>query len=370
MVNENRLVQRFIQLVQIDSVSGEERELAEFLKTEFALRGLTAVEDQAGLVLGLQAGNLLVKIPGNKNKPGLLFAAHMDTVEPGRGVKAIKEDDVIRSSGDTILGSDDKAAIAILLEACDVLIGSNIDHPPIEMLFTIAEEQGLLGIKQFDFGRIEARMGYVLDAGGPPGTIVIQAPCQNEIEYIVQGKSAHAGMNPEDGINAIQLAALAVSKMPCGRLDTSTTCNLGLIEGGIARNIVPDWCSIKGEVRSYQRNRLDELTILLKETFISEVEARGGKAQVDIKFLYPEIMLDRQSEVVQLAVKAAERIGIKPSLAGAGGGSDANIINHRGIPCANLGIGMKDVHTCNENINITDLIKATELVISIMETAS
>lgn len=370
MVNRQRLVSRFIKLVETGSVSGQEGKLRDLLKAEFYRRGLDAEEDNAGEILKGQSGNLLVRIPGALSGPPLLFAAHMDTVEPGNDIRAIVGDDgFIKSKGDTVLGSDDKAAIAVLLEVLDVIEEDGIAHPSLEFLFTVSEEQGLLGAKAFDFSKLKAEFGYVLDAEGDPGTVIVQSPCQNEIEYMAYGKAAHAGINPQDGVNAIQIAALAMSLMPCGRIDEETTCNFGIIKGGKARNIVADFCQIKGEIRSLSREKLDRLSAELEETFKTEVEKHGGRAEVTVKFLYPEIKLDSEEKVVKLAVKAAEAVGLKPQLAKTGGGSDASIINGQGIRCANLGIGMRAVHTCDEYISVNDLVDDVRLILALIQEA-
>jgi tripeptide aminopeptidase len=301
MINESRLINSFITMAQIPSISGREGKMRDYLRAQLQERGLEVNEDEAGLALQGEAGNLWVKIPASVEAETILFAAHMDTVGPGEGIQAIIEDGVIKSKGNTILGSDDKAAIAALLEALDVIREKRLPHGPLELLFTVGEEQGLQGAKQFDFTSLKATMAYVLDAGGDPGVIVIQSPCQNEIEYKVYGKPAHAGINPEKGINAIQAAALALSRMPCGRIDEETTCNLGIIQGGTARNIVADYCQIKGEARSLNRSRLDQITQTLKNTFMEEVQRQGARAEVEVKFLYPEIRLDPEDRVVKTA---------------------------------------------------------------------
>ncbi len=370
MINQQRIIDNFITMVEIASVSGQEGNIRDYLIYEFARRGLQAQEDQAGDLLNGESGNLWVKIPGVIEAEAILFAAHMDTVEPGEGIKACLADGVIRSKSNTILGSDDKAAVAAIIEAVDVLRENKIPHGPLELLFTVSEEQGLKGAKNFDFSRLSAAMAYVLDAGGEPGTIIIQSPCQNEIEYKAYGKPAHAGINPEKGINAIQAAAMALARMPCGRIEQDTTCNLGIIEGGTARNIVADYCHVKGEARSLTRSRLDDITEQLKNTFIDEVESQGARAEVDVKFLYPEIKLSSQDRVVKAAVRAMESIGLVPRLESTGGGSDASIIHGQGIPCANLGIGMSNVHTCEEYIKVADLLKDAEIVLSIIREVS
>jgi tripeptide aminopeptidase len=366
MINEQRLVQNFMAMVEIPSVSGREGKMRDFLISIFKERGLLLEEDEAGKIIGGESGNLLLKMPGTIEKEPVLLAAHMDTVQPGEGIKPVSDGTVIRSSGTTILGGDDKAAIAALLEAVDLIQENNLAHPPLEILFTVGEEQGLKGAKAFNFDKLSAKMAYTLDGGGEPGTIIIKSPCQNEIEYRVYGQAAHAGINPEKGVNAIQAAAMAIAKMPAGRIDAETTCNLGIIQGGTARNIVADWCTIKGEARSLKRSKLDQVTELLKNTFTQEVEKYGARAEVKITFLYPEISLSMEEDVVKRAVAAVQRAGLKPVLESTGGGSDASIINGAGIPCVNLGIGMSNVHTCQEYIKISDLHNVVKIVLALV----
>lgn len=366
MVNKERLLQSFVKLVETDSPSMREGKVRDLLKAELSRRGIVSEEDRAAESLGGEAGNLLARIAGTLPGPPILFAAHMDTVEPARGVRAKVQDGVVASRGDTILGADDKAAVAAILEALDVLQEKGYSHPPLELLFTVGEEQGLKGAKAFDFGRLQSKIGYVLDAGGNPGTIVLQSPCQNEMEFRVKGKAAHAGINPEEGLNAIHVAAAALAMMPCGRIDEETTCNFGTITGGTARNIVADSCIIWGEARSLNRSKLEALTHRLVVGFQEEVGKKGGDAEVKVHFLYPEIQLDASEEVVQRALRAARHIGLQPRLTSTGGGSDASIINGAGIRCANLGIGMQKVHTTEEFIRIDDLVHDAQWVVAII----
>lgn len=370
MVKPERLLDSFCRLVSTASVSGQEAALRDLLIKALAERGFKADEDGAAAVVGGNSGNLLVRVPGKVPGKKLLFAAHMDTVEPGEGIKPVVEAGIIHSQGDTILGADDKAAIAAILEALDVLKENQVDHADLEILFTVGEEQGLKGAKAFEFSLLQAEMGYVLDAGGEPGCIVIQSPCQYEIEYEVLGRAAHAGINPEVGLNAIHLAAKALAAMPCGRIDAETTCNFGIIQGGKARNIVAEYCHVKGEARSLSRFKVDNLTTDLTRNFCTKVEELGGQARTRTTLLYPEISLQPGSTVVRLASSAARLIGLNPRLIKTGGGSDASIIQSAGIPCANLGVGMQKVHTCEEFIQLTDLIKVTQLILAIIKSAA
>ncbi|HWQ75587.1 MAG TPA: M20/M25/M40 family metallo-hydrolase [Syntrophomonas sp.] len=368
MVNRERLIKSFMDMVAISSPSGEEAAFRDYLIAYFSARGGVCAEDRAGEMLDGNAGNLLVRIAGTADVQPLMFLAHMDTVFPGGDIKAeLGEDGVIRSVGKTILASDDKAGIAAIMEACETMRENRMDYPPLELLFTVSEEQGLLGAKQFDYNCLQSAIAYALDSGGAPGTIVVKSPCQNEIEYRVQGKAAHAGINPEDGINAIQIMAKALAVMPCGRLSPGTTCNFGIIKGGEARNIVAESCYVKGEARSLSRPELDRLTGELTRIFNETVVSNGGQPEMTVKFLYPEISLEENEQVVDLVRKAAQSLGLPVELIGSGGGSDAAIVNGNGIRCANLGIGMSDVHTSQEYIKAEDLVNDAELVLAIIQ---
>ena len=368
MVNAERLIKHFMDLVEIGSPSGEEAAFRDYLISYFTDRNQTSEEDQAGEMLEGTSGNLLVRIAGTVDAQPLMFLTHMDTVFPGGDIKAVLGDDgIIRSSRKTILASDDKAGVAAILEAYETLREKKLDYPPLELLFTVSEEQGLLGAKQFDYACLQSSIAYALDSGGAPGTIVVKSPCQNEIAYKVQGKAAHAGINPEDGINAIQIMSKALAIMPCGMLNETTTCNFGIIKGGEARNIVAENCWVKGEARSHSRRELDQLTRRLSDLFSDEVEKNGGQPEVVVKFLYPEISLDEDEKVVRLARKAAQNLGLEVQMVSTGGGSDAAIVNGNNIRCANLGTGMSAVHTRNEFISVEDLVKDAELVLAIIQ---
>jgi tripeptide aminopeptidase len=361
-------VDLFLELAEIASPSKQEGALKDYLRAALEKRGLRVTEDQAGAAIEGEAGNLFAEIPGTAAGPVLLFSAHMDTVQPGVGIKArVGADGIIRSEGETVLGGDDKIGIAALLEVYDVLKEEKIPHPPIEFLFTVCEEQGLLGVKNFDISRSKAEMGYVLDAGDDPGAIVLGSPALNAFEYTVYGKAAHAGINPETGLNAVKIAAAAIAKMPDGRIDHETTCSIGLIHGGTARNIVPEKCVAIGEARSINGSKLADLTERLIRTFTEEVKKTGARAETKVEQLYPEISLEPDNPAVRLAVRAVNSLGIAPKLINTGGGSDASILNAAGLSCVNLGVGMKDVHTCDEFVSVASLKEITEIVLAIIK---
>lgn len=367
MINRERLVASFIKMVSIDSISRKEKKFMEYLKNEFEQRGFEAWVDQTGNKTSSETGNLLLFRDSSINTEPVMFSAHMDTVVNGVNIRVVEEEDMIRSNGKTILGADDKAGIAMLLEAIDATLEENVDLPPLEILFSVCEELGLLGIKNFDCQKLQSEMAFVLDAGDDPGCIVVQSPCQNFVEYKVIGRAAHAGMHPEQGINAIHVMAKALAKMECGRIDSETTCNFGTITGGEARNIVADHCKVGGETRSLERAKLDEITDRLTTTFLQEVDRLGAEADVRVEFLYPEIKLSADDPVVCMAAQAARRAGLEPSLIKTGGGSDASIINGFGIPCANLGVGMRNAHTNEEYVMVEDLVKGARWIQEIIQ---
>jgi tripeptide aminopeptidase len=282
MVNEKRLIESFVELVKIDSVSREEKKIADFLVKKLKDLGLEVIVDQAGEKVKSNSGNIIARLKGNKDKAiPIMFSAHMDTVVPGKNINPLCDGEKIISDGKTILGADDKAAIAALLEALYIIKEKNILHGDIEIVFSICEEIGLQGAKNLDISSLNARMAFVLDAGGEVGGITTSAPSQNSIEFIIRGKASHAGAEPEKGINAIQVAGYILSRMKLGRIDEETTTNIGIISGGSATNIVPDKVILKGEARSRNEEKLDKCTGELKKTI--EDTAKEFKAKTEIK---------------------------------------------------------------------------------------
>nr|WP_031515149.1 M20/M25/M40 family metallo-hydrolase [Desulfofalx alkaliphila] len=370
MINRERLVEEFLQLVQIDSPSGDEWEIAAILKGKLESLSCEVYEDDAGKEVGASAGNLIAKLPGSGKGPLLLFSAHMDTVEPGRGIKPLIKDGVIYSSGDTVLGADDKAGIAAILEAVRVIQEKKIAHGGLEIVFSIWEEGGLRGVKALDYSKLNAKMGYVLDSDGEPGTIITSAPMQNSLVATFKGRAAHAGQSPEKGINSIQVASRAIARMKLGRIDEDTTANIGIIRGGKATNIVPEVTVIEGEARSKSPDKLEAQTKHMCEVMQQEADAAGAEVDIRVDKEYDLINIDHRHQVVQYAVSAARNLGLEPQYKHTGGGSDANVLNGKGIYCTILGIGMNQVHTTQENIAIDDLCKVAAMVVEIVKVAN
>ena len=360
-----------MELVKIDSISKEERNLADFLIEKLEDFGLDVIVDQAGEKVKSNSGNIIARLRGNiKKATPIMFSAHMDTVVPGKKINPLLKEEKIVSSGKTILGADDKAAIAALLEALHIIKENNIPCGDIEIVFSICEEIGLKGAKNLDVSSLNAQMGFVLDAGGQVGKIITTAPSQNSLQIIIYGKSAHAGSNPEEGINAIQVAGFALSRMKLGRIDEETTANIGIISGGKATNIVPDKVTLKGEVRSRKEEKLEKYTEQLKKITEDTAQEFKAKAEVKINKEYYCYNLSSDDRVVKIAMNAAKDIGLESLLRPSGGGSDANVFNKKNLPSVVLAVGMEKVHTLEEYILIKELKNTAKYIISIINTAA
>jgi len=373
MVNRDRLGETFKFLVEIDSVSKEEGTISSEIRKILESFGAETVVDSAGDKIGGNSGNLIAKFKGNKQAPPLLLNAHMDTVEPGKGITAVLEDGIFTSDGTTILGADDKSAIAILLETIKIIQENDLPYGPIELVLTVCEEIGLLGAKHLDLSLITAEYGYALDATDTEG-IVTRAPSANRLEFKIHGKDAHAGAAPEKGINAILLASKAVAKLELGRIDHETTCNIGIIEGGRAINIVPNLVTVKGEVRSHDEEKLSKITNEIVSSF-KEVVENYKEASFDDGLPRLEVYVEKDFSrthvpddhpVVSLACKAAENLGRKMVAKTTGGGADANILFGKGIVTGVLGTGMRDMHTVRESVRLDDMVRTVELLLEII----
>jgi len=374
MVNRDRLAKTFKFLVEIDSVSKEEGTISREIKKILESMGAETWVDGAGVKIGGDTGNLIAKFKGSKQVPPLLLNAHMDTVEPGKGVTAVLSDGVFTSDGTTILGADDKSAIAIILETMKIIRENDLAYGPLELVFTVCEEIGLLGAKYLDLDLISAKFGYSLDATDTEG-IVTRAPSANHFEFKVHGKDAHAGAAPEKGINAISLASRAIAGLELGRIDHETTCNIGIIEGGTATNIVPNLVTVKGEVRSHDEEKLNKITHAMVSSFKGVVDNyKGMSSDHGLPGLETKIQKDfsltsipEDHPVVKLACRAADNLGRKMVTKTSGGGADANIFFEKGIMTGVLGTGMRDMHTVRESVGLDDMVRATELLLEIIK---
>ncbi|WP_434750488.1 M20/M25/M40 family metallo-hydrolase [Paenibacillus amylolyticus] len=370
MINEQRVIQQFMELVQIDSETKNEQNISKVLKEQFEGLGLHVYEDDTMDKTGHGAGNLIVTLEaaGVEGVEPMLFTCHMDTVTPGQGIKPeLSEDGWIRSDGTTILGADDKAGIAALFEAIRVIQENNIPHGKIQFVITVGEESGLVGARAMNPQDIDATFGYALDSNGAVGTICVAAPSRAEIQMKIYGKSAHAGVNPEDGISAIQVAAKAIAAMKLGRIDNETTANIGKFQGGSALNVVCDFVQIDAEARSIVQEKIEQQIAQMREALETTCRKFGATAEFRSEIKYPAFGFHDDHEVVQLAQRAIRSIGLETSTFASGGGSDANIFNGFGIPTANLAVGYEDIHTTKERIRAADIVKLSQVVIAIVQ---
>lgn len=367
MVNRQRIVEEFLAYVQIDSPTKKEGKFAEYISEKLREIGLEVEIDNAGEKTGSDTGNVIARLKGTKDAPSILFSCHMDTVSPGIGIKPLIKDDVIYSDGTTVLGGDDKAGIAAVVEALRIVKENNMEHGPIEIAFTIFEEGGLHGSKNLDYSRLNSKLGFVLDSGGEVGEIVIKGPAQDVIDVKISGKPAHAGVCPEEGISAIQVAASAINRMNLLRIDSETTANIGTINGGQVTNIVCPEVTIKAEARSLSSEKLDKQTSHMVECFKRAAEEFGAEVEIITNRSYGPFVVDENDEIVNIVRKACESAGLDSKTKSTGGGSDTNILNGNGIKAVNLAIGERKPHTLEEHMKIDDLVKAAKLVLEIIK---
>jgi tripeptide aminopeptidase len=375
LINTERLKNLLIELIKIDSLSRKEYDIAMRLKREMEeLDGAVFIDD-AGEKVGGTVGNLIAHIPGNvRGAAPLLLSAHMDTVVPGEGVKPVLDGDILRSDGTTVLGGDDKSGVAIICEVLRALRENKIPTGDVDVVFTICEEAGLIGAKCLDVGRLRARTGLVLDSDSV-GFLFTKAPAANRMEFRVHGLEAHAGVCPEKGISAIKVAAEGIAKMKLGRIDQQTTANIGVIEGGMAVNIVPNAVVLKAEARSHSSEQLERQTQhmlqCLQEAAAGHTLELAGKkqqARVEAKIErdYDRMEVPDAAPIVQLVLAAARNLNVEMKTLATGGGCDANVLNQKGLEVANLSTGMREIHTVNEWLDLKDLYISAAMVFEIV----
>ncbi len=358
----NRVLEKFYKYIAIDSESKNERAIADCLKEELENLGFHVREDKAGVESGGNAGNIIGFLKGNTNKETILFSAHMDTVKPGLGIVPVCNDGIITSESDTILGGDDKAGIACIVEGITRAVENEDDHGDIEVVFSISEEIGLIGVKNLDFSSISSRRAYVFDSSGEVGGIVTSAPAQTKIQVEVIGKAAHAGIEPEKGVSAINILSDAISNMNLLRIDDETTANVGTIEGGSATNIVAEYAKALIEVRSLSMDKLKLQSDHIIDELNKSGKKFGGNVNITVNNLYPCFKLDDDEDIVTSIQEAMKEAEIQSYTRSSGGGSDTNIYNSKGIKAVNINIGSSKVHTLDEQISINSLEKVSELI--------
>jgi tripeptide aminopeptidase len=364
------VVQMFTELAAIPSPPGEERQAADRVAAYLAELGIAFDEDDAGSRIDSTAGNLYARLEAT-SEPGvpLFFCAHLDTVPPEGAIEPTVADGVVRNAAGTILGADNKAAIAVMLEAARRCVEERRPHAGIELLFTPKEEVGLYGAGAFDEGRLHARTGYVYDQAAPIGEVVVGAPYAHSLEVRFHGRPAHAGMYPEEGRSAIAAAARAIAEFRLGRVDGETTANVGTIRGGTAGNVVPEWCEFLAEARSHDERKVTELV----QEMLDSISFAAGVAECEVETdLHPSYAGYRFREAdlpVSLACLALARCGREPRLVLSGGAADANVFNERGLQCVNLANGMAQIHTREEHIAVEDLERMIDVTLALVDVA-
>ncbi len=367
MINESRLVGLFKELCLIDAPSLGEKDSVAYVKKLFSEIGLEVWEDDAGPRIGGNANNLIAKLSGNKpGAPSIFLSAHFDTVEPTAGLVIGEKDGVLFSESDTILGADDKGGMAPAIEAVRALMETGEPHGDVYLLFSCAEEIGLLGAAALKIEDLNIDFGYVLDTGPPVGTFVTKTATHDKLDVTIIGKPAHAGKDPEKGISAIQVAAHAVSKMKLGRIGPETTANIGTIHGGTGTNVVPAQVDMRCEARSTNVGELDAQVAHMRECFDSAAREFGAQCVMSYKRHYRQYQISEDSKVVQVAQAASRKLGFDPALRTTLGGSDANVYNEKGVPCIVIATGMDKIHTHDEFISIKELVDTARLTYEII----
>jgi tripeptide aminopeptidase len=365
----SEVVDLFTELAALPSPPGEEREVADVVIGYLRDLGLSVDEDDAGPKVGSNIGNIYCRLEATDGGSPIFLCAHLDTVPPEGAIEPVIEDGVVRNAAGTILGADNKSAVAAMLEGARRVLAENRPHGGIELLFTPKEEVGLLGAAAFDLSRLQARLGYVYDQAAPIGDVILGAPHSRALQVRFHGRAAHSGMYPEEGRSAIAAAARAISDLRLGRVDEETTANVGIIRGGTAGNIVPEWCTLDAEARSHDERKLDELVQEMVDAFSFAAGLEDCEVETKVSKSYKGYRFKPDDPVVRIAAAALERSGYLPAYGLSGGAADANVFNERGLACLNLANGMQDIHTPDERITVADLEGMVEVTLALVAAA-
>jgi tripeptide aminopeptidase len=359
----------FTDLAAVPSPPGEERPVADLVMRYVRDCGLEIDEDGCGPAIGSTMGNLYARVEPTAAGEPLFLCAHLDTVPPTAHIEPVVDEGVVRNAAGTILGADNKAAVAAMLEATRRVLTENRPHAGIELLFTPKEEVGLIGAYAFDHTRLHATLGYVYDQAAPIGGVILGAPYSQSMEVTFHGRAAHSGMHPDDGRSAILAAARAISELRLGRVDDDSTANVGTISGGTATNIVPEWCTFVAEARSQDERKLADLIQEMQDA----VTFAAGVAECDVETTlrksYRGYRFAKSDRAVALAAGALARCGHEVTYDLSGGAADANVFNERGLQCVNLANGMTDIHTPAEHISVADLEAMVDVTLALLDAA-
>jgi tripeptide aminopeptidase len=359
----------FVELAAVPSPPGDERGVADLVLRYLRDLGLEPDEDDCGPRIGSTMGNVYARLPATAPGEPLLLCAHLDTVPPTAAIEPVVEDDVVRNRAGTILGADNKSAVAAMLDGARRILAENRPHAGIELLFTPKEEVGLIGAEAFDHTRLESRVGYVYDQAAPIGVVILGAPFSQSLEVTFHGRASHSGMHPEDGRSSILAAARAISEFRLGRVDELSTANVGTIKGGTATNIVPEWCTFVAEARSHDERRLSELVQEMQDAITFAAGVAECDATTKAQKSYRGYRFTKSDRAVALAAEALARCGHEVTYDLSGGAADANVFNNRGLQVVNLANGMRDIHTPQESITVADLEAMVDVTIALADAA-
>ena len=359
----------FLELAAVASPSGEERAVADRVLGYLHDCGLEPQEDDTGPTLGSTMGNIHVALEPTAAGEPLFFCAHLDTVPPTDEIDPVVENGIVRNARPAILGGDNKAAVAAMLDAVRRVLAERRPHAGIELVFTSKEEVGLLGAYAFDHTKLRSRVGFVYDDASRIGDVILGAPSAQKLNITFHGRAAHAGMVPEEGRSAIAAAARAIAEMPLGRIDEETTANVGLIEGGTGSNIVPEWCTLVAEARSHDEGKLADQVQAMQDALTFAAGIADCSVETKASRTYRAYRFKRDDQVVRLASTALERCGYEPAYRLSGGAADSNVFNERGLQCLNLANGMAEIHTPDEYIAVADVEGMVEVTLALVEAA-
>jgi tripeptide aminopeptidase len=366
MVNQDRLIRTFVDLGLIDGIHGHEAGVARELMSRLRALGLECTMDGAGATFGGNAGNVRARLRGSDGVPAIFLCAHMDTIQPTKNLKHVFRDGVIASDGTTIVGGDNRAGLAVVLEILCALEEQKIGHGPIEVLFTVAEEAGMHGAKFVNPSEFEAQFGFIFDSQADPGNYIVEAPGAVSFKAVVHGRSAHAAVSPEKGVHAISIASKAIASLKMGRWGHTGMLNIGTIHGGTAINVVPDRVEILGETRSASDSDLHAQIDCLRKAFEEAASACGGSVDLEFVEKYGGYQFAEDDPVVLAARGGMAAAGFEPTPLRYAGGSDANVLNKKGFSALNLGVGFKNAHSFQEYIPVRNLVSAAQIGLGIV----
>jgi tripeptide aminopeptidase len=366
---KERLAETFVALCRIDSSFGREKACAEWVRAELAGMGVEVEEDGAAAESGAECGNLLARIPGRSERT-VLLCAHLDTVEATAPIDPVLVDGGWENANDGILGADNKAAVAVILEVARRV---RIEGSPVglELLFTVSEENALAGAKAFDVSRLRSDFGYVFDHASPIGEVIVASPTYFRLQADFHGRAAHAGLHPELGRSAILAASRAVASMPHGRIDDQTTTNVGSIRGGVgSTNVVPERCTLLAEARSIDPARVEDVVAGM----VDAVQDAAGSAECDVDLTVEKLFTGFRIRPSLPAVAAAEvalrECGYEPRRIQTGGGSDANVFEAAGFSCVNLANGTERAHQPDERVSEVALSGMLDVALALLDAAA